>query len=510
MMKRKYTTKHRYAIKHILDREINSNMDETGKKRITSQVNITSGQFLRMVFTIALPVALQNLLTNTGSMVDTMMIGSIGETYVGAVGLCAQFSSLMLSCYWGLLGGGILFFSQYWGAKDEAGMTRSYGMMLVSMLTVGLIFGGLAVFAPAWVMSVYTDKVIYQEIGIQYLRIVGLAYPLQVFSTAMCGLLRSTERVRIPLIASIVSVCSNIFLNWVFIFGHLGAPAFGVRGAAMATVSAACINVAVILALCALRGFPYIFRVKAHFAWTRQSLGEFAKKCFPIICNELAIGISNLIINMVLGRQATEAIAALAVFRTIEGMVIAFFSGFSSASSVLVGNRVGAGEHEEAHWIANRCVYLCAGTILVVCLGIVAVHTPLLHLMGLRNASFDYATQMLVVYCVIAVLRMSNWISNDTCRASGDAITGTCMEIAFMYLLNIPMLCLAGLYWHAPFLLVFMCSYMDEPIRFVLMQFHMHSGGWVRPVTENGRTALPEFRRRHPLRLFWTKMGLKE
>ena len=83
---------------------------------------MTYKQFFKSVFAIAIPVALQNLLTTTGSMVDTMMIGSIGETSVGAVGLCAQFSSLMLSCYWGILGGGILFFSQYWGSKDEDGM----------------------------------------------------------------------------------------------------------------------------------------------------------------------------------------------------------------------------------------------------------------------------------------------------------------------------------------------------------------------------------------------------
>lgn len=480
-------------------------------KAVTAKYKpMTYGQLFKMVFAIAIPVALQNLLTTTGSMVDTIMIARLGETSVGAVGLCAQFSSLMFSCYWGLLGGGMLFFSQYFGAKDDKGINRSYGMMIVCMMFVGIVFGVLGTCFPEMVMNVYTDKQVYKEIGVKYLRIVGFAYPLQVYSMAASGLLRSTEHVHIPLIASITSVFTNMFLNWVLIFGNLGAPALGVQGAAIATLSAAVVNVTIVLTCSGVRGFKYLFQVTQHFKWDRVSLVIFLKKCFPIICNEVAMGIANLIINMVLGRQAVEAIAALAVFRTLEGIVISFFSGFSSAASVVVGTRVGAGKHEESFWIANRCVYICATTILVICLGLIGAHTPLLHVMGLDGASFNYATYMLIGYCVIAVLRMSNWISNDTCRASGDAITGTCMEIAFMFVMNIPLLCLAGLVWKLPFIVVFVFSYIDEPIRYVLMQIHMHSGGWIRPVTDKGLETLPEFRKNHPLKFFWTKMGLKQ
>lgn len=135
------------------------------------------GYFLRHIAIIAVPVALQNLLTTTGSMVDTIMLAKLGEKAVGAVGLCAQFSSLMFAGYWGFVGGGMLFFSQYWGAKDDDGITRSYGLTLLFMLSVGLLFACLALFAPEFVMRVYTDKPEIQKIGVSYLRIVGLAYP---------------------------------------------------------------------------------------------------------------------------------------------------------------------------------------------------------------------------------------------------------------------------------------------------------------------------------------------
>ena len=455
------------------------------------------GNFLRNLAVIAIPVALQNLLTTTGSMVDTMMIAPLGETSVGAVGLCAQFSSLMFSGYWGFVGGGMLFFSQYWGAKDEDGIDCSFGLTLVCMLASTSIFTCLALLAPELVMSIYTDKTAIQAIGVDYLSIVGFAYPMQVISMAMSALLRSTERVQIPLYAAIASVATNMCLNWVFIYGKFGIPAMGVRGAALATTCAAAVNMVVILILSRAQGYPYLFHFTKHFRWNGPFVRSYFVKCFPILCNEILIGVGNMVINIVLGRQSEEAIAAIAVFRTLEGLVIGFFSGFSNAASVLVGKSVGAGELDTAYERAKRLVLLCGCSIFVLCVTLLAVHRPLLSVMSLSGESLEIGTGLLMIYSVAAVIRMCNWTQNDTYRSAGDAAYGTILEISFMYALVLPCVCLTGLVWKAPFLLVFACCYIDEPIRFILMQVHMYSGKWVRPVTELGRAALPAFRQKH-------------
>ena len=368
--------------------------------------------FLRRVAVIAIPVALQNLLSTTGSMIDTMMIANLGQTEVGAVGLCAQFSSLMFSGYWGFVGGGMLFFSQYWGAGDDDGINRSYGLTLTCMMTVGLIFGLLGVLFPEAVMRLYTDKTSIQAVGVEYLRIVGFSYPLTVLSMAMASLLRCTDRVRIPLYGSIASVCTNICLNWVLIFGHLGLPA------------------------------------------------------------------------------PEEAIAALAVFRTLEGLVIGFFAGFSNASSVLVGTKVGAGKPDTAFARAWRLVYLCQLFIGLLGLALILLHRPILTLMGMSGESFRLAFGMVTIYICFALIRMGNWTQNDTFRAAGDATTGTVLEILFMWLMVLPLVWLTGMVWHAPTLWVFACCYMDEPIRYFLMQRHLFKGKWIRPVTAEGLQAL--------------------
>ena len=451
-------------------------------------------EFLAKVAVIAIPVALQNLLTTTGSMVDTMMISSLGQREVGAVGLCAQFSSLMFSGYWGFVGGGMLFISQFWGAKDEDGINRSYGLTLTCMMTVALLFCIGATAFPELVMRLYTDKEAIREVGVQYLRIAGFSYPLMVFSMAMAVMLRCTERVRIPLYGSVASVIANILLNWILIFGNLGMPAMGVRGAALATVLAQAIGICVIMILARIAGHPYLFAIKRHFSWNGELIPAYFKKCFPIIMNEVLIGVGNMVINVVLGRQPEEAIAALAVFRTLEGLVIGFFAGFSNASSILVGKEVGAGNLRLAYIRAWRLVYMCQLFIGMTCATLILLNKPILGLMGMKDESYRYAFGFLCIYGLAALIRMGNWTQNDTFRAAGDAVYGTVLEIVFMWAMLIPLVWLSGMKWHLPTLLVFAFCYCDEPIRYVLMQIHLFRGTWIKPVTPEGMGALEEFR----------------
>lgn len=446
--------------------------------------------FLKEIAVIAIPVALQNLLTTTATMVDTIMIAPLGELNVGAVGLCAQFSNLMLAGYWGFVGGSILFYSQYWGDKDYKGLERSYGLTIVCMMTVALIFGSLAVFAPQIIMNLYTDKVSVQTIGIEYLKIIGFAYPLQIFSIALSTILRSTQKVKIPLIASICSVATNIFLNWCFIYGNLGFEAMGVRGAALASLCASFVNVVVILIAALKTNFNYIFHFKNHFVWDRYHTKEYFQRCFPVICNEVLVGVGNMIINVVLGHQTEEAIAAVAVFRTLEGMLISFFAGFASASSVIVGTNIGSGHIDYAQKCAKRIIYLCGFCILCVSGTLLLLNKPILTTMGLSGVSYTYGKGLLCIFAVVSVIRLQNWAQNDTFRAAGDSKYGTILEIVFMYCMVIPGVLLAAYKFKFPFLIIFCFCYSDEIVRYFLMQKHMYSLKWIKPVTQTGKDAL--------------------
>lgn len=457
--------------------------------------------FLKGIAVIAIPVALQNLLTTTGSMVDTIMLATLGETTVGAVGLCAQFSSLFFSCYWGFIGGGTLFVSQYWGAKNSEGIRRSYGITMCLVVSVGIIFNILAVVFPQTVMGIYTDKQEIQQIGIDYLRIVGYAFPLQSITVVMSMLLRSIERVNIPLIAGIASVFSNCFFNYIFIFGKFGAPVLGASGAALGTVIASFVNLFILIVFVLVQKIPYALEFHRCFKWNKGFVATYFSRCFPILCNEGAMGISTVLINIVLGRQSAAAIAAIAIYRTIEGMVIAFFGGFSSAASILVGKDVGAGLHEDAQEKTVRIVYMTSAVIFVVCSCVMIFHTPLFTILGLSGESFEICTVLCLIYCVVAVIRMGNWQHNDCFRAGGDPTFGTIMEITFMYLMVIPCVYISYFVFHAPFYLVFALIYCDEPIRYVIMQKHLYSHKWIQPVSDKGMETIDAFREKYQVKM---------
>ena len=453
------------------------------------------GEFIRRTARIALPVALQNLLGVTSGMVDTIMLASQGSRAVGAVGLCAQYTTVMFSCYWGFMAGGMLFYSQYWGARDHDGIRRAYGTTLVFMMTVAFIFAGLALLKPELVMSIYTDKTAIRAIGVEYLRIVGYAYVFQVFVMCVSALMRSTERVRMPLAATICAVAVNIFLNWVLIFGRLGFEPMGVRGAALATTIASAFNVAALLLLAACRDYHYVFQVSGHFRWSVGWLKEYLQKSSFIIVNEVFVGAGLMGINIVLGHQSESAIAAVAVFRVLEGFVIAFFSGVSNAASVLVGKCIGAGDHVNAYRRAVRMVPLCAAMVLTVLLILIAVHKPLLHAMSLSGEAYRIGCGMLYIYAVASLLKMCNWTQNDTFRSAGETVYGTTIEILLMWLLELPGVYLAGMVFKLPVLWVFFFVYSGEPIWFWLMQKRLYSGRWIKPVTPQGRRAITAFRR---------------
>ena len=233
---------------------------------------------LKEIAVIAIPVAFQNLLSTTGSMVDTMMLATLGELTVSAVSMCAQFSTLFLNCYWGFVAGGTLFVTQYWGAGDEKGIRRAYGLSLCMILSIGMIFGILSLGFPQLVMGIYTNNPDVRAIGISYLRIVGWMFPIQSVTVAMSMLLRATEHPRIPLIGGILLVLTNCLCNYILIFGHFGAPVLGARGAALGTLAASCMNLGTLVAFVLIQRIPYALELHRCFSWNRSFVSEYFKR----------------------------------------------------------------------------------------------------------------------------------------------------------------------------------------------------------------------------------------
>ncbi len=457
-------------------------------------------EFFEGVMRIGMPVALQNLMTSTLSMIDSMMIGSVGETALAAIGMAGQWGSLLFSAYWGLCCGGTMFFSQYWGAQDLKGIRRAFSVTLMSMMVVGLIFCLLALLAPAWVLAIYTNDPDVQRQGAQYLQIMSVGYLAQVASMAMSGLLRSTENVKLPLFASLASIATNTFVNWLLIYGNWGLPALGVRGAAIASVLAAFVNLFILVAASAAQRNVLLDALKkvTHIQW--GFIGEFFQKSSPIIANELFYGFAVMAINMVMGRQGAANLSALTVFRTLEGLIFAFFGGLSNASSVMVGKSIGAGELDKGLRDAKRFALLCPAMSFLVCLIVLALRHPIVGLFGVSDSVAATVMGMLLIYTFTAPMRTSNYIQVNIFRSGGETRMGMFLEVGGIWLVGVPLVYLTGMVWHLPFLAIFSMFYVEDAIKCILEPLYLASGRWIRPVTPQGQAALEAFRRQRKQR----------
>ena len=450
--------------------------------------------FFKAVVTIALPIALQNFLSTTASMVDTIMIGSQGELSVAAVGICSQISSLFFSCYFGFAGGSLLFFSQYLGAGNHKGIIKTFGISMTCMLAVALIFAVTATTSPGFLLGIYTDKQNIIQVGIPYIRIVGFAYPLQVFAVLISFLMRSTERVKAPLISSILALITNFILNWILIYGRFGMPKMGAAGAAVGTLVSGIVNLIVLLTFLLRDKNTLVLKLREMFAWGDGFLKIYLNKCFPIICNELFYGIGQMLINVVIGRQNESAIAAMAAFRVLEGFVFAFFGGLADASSVVVGKEVGAGHHMKGYQYVKGFALLCPAITFCICAIGLTFNAPLLRLFGLGAEAMFYGKYMIMIYLAAGTIRTCNYIMNSCYRAGGESIFGTVLEIVCLFTISVPATWIAGMVLHLPFLAVFAFLYTDELIRLVFEVYYTRTGKWVKPVTEEGKAAVQQFR----------------
>jgi len=457
--------------------------------------------FLRLLCSVALPVALQSLISTSASMVDTVMLATLGETVVGSIGICGQFTYLVWSVYSGFMVAGTLFIAQYWGAKDEKKICASYGLMVAIVMAIGIAAGVMCFCSPYTIMALYTDKQVFWDVGARYLRFMAFSIPMQIYAACMSSMLRATERIRIPFNASMASLAANLIGNYLLIFGKFGLPRLGVDGAAIATLLSNAVNIGVMIVLAQKDRHPYLLRIRSHFVWERAFIRQYLAKCAPVLCNNLVMGIARMAINVIMGRQAAEAIAALAVFRTFESFVGSFNAGFNNSASILVGKEVGAGRHELAFRRAKQLITVIPIVILVCCGIFLCFHRPFLTAMSLSGESYEIGRSLLFAFSIVAAVRMPNWAMNDTFRSAGDAVYGTVMEIVFMYALVLPCMYICGMKMDLPFLFVFLAAYVDEPVRLIVMLRHNVSGRWIRPVTAEGMATIGAFREAHGIRM---------
>lgn len=451
--------------------------------------------FWKTTLALAIPIALQNMLTASFALVDTLMVGQLGEVALSSVGMAGQWNWLMNMMLFGICSGAAVFVSQYWGNKNTSGIHRVLGITTVSSLILSLVFMLVAVFAPEAVISIFNRDPAVVQSGAEYLRYAAFSYPAAALTVALCTVLRSVEKPWLPMIVSGVTTVLNAVMNYVLIF-----PAgLGVKGAALATCASAWLGVIIIVIASLIKKNILIASPRALFSFNKSFLFELVKKSAPVMVNETMWGMGTLCYQIIFSNMGYEQYAAITIVRTFENITFCFFIGLCSACCVMVGKSIGAGEIREAIRDSKRFNIIMPLTAVVLGALIIAFRAPLVSLFNLGQQvsgnTLQIAEAILIIYGVwVPARNVSYLLIVGIFRSGGDTATGMKWEMPILWLFAIPITFVCAYVFHLPFLAVYAIMYLCEDIPKIIIFFtHYFKGKWIKPVTEEGVRGFEEF-----------------
>lgn len=448
---------------------------------------IKDKSFYKLLFSITLPIAAQNFITFTVSLADSLMLGKVGEIALSGANLANQLFFILMIVTFGVTSAAMVFASQYWGKDDVYSMKRVITIMLRLAAVISAGASLLAICIPETVMSWYSDDPAVIEAGASYLRIIGWAYPFYSITNAMASVLRSAHIVKISIVIYLSSLIVNVSLNWVFIFGNLGAPEMGIEGAALATAIARCTEFVILLIYLSFFEKKVHYTVKDFFVPVKDYLGAFFKTGAPVVLNEAVWSIGTSILSMIIGHISTDFVTANSIANTIWQCVWVVVSGMGNATAVIIGNSVGMGEEKESILKkAKTIIALSAviGTFSSIIL--LLIRGPVINFYEISAETKALTYDLIVSYAAILILQsMSVQYVVGIFRGGGDTKMAAVIDVVFLWSVAIPLGAFTGLVlgWAPP--LVYLMLRSDELLKNIIGFFRLRSGKWIKDITVN-------------------------
>ena len=446
---------------------------------------IKDKNFYKVLFSITLPIAAQNFITFTVSLADSLMLGKVGEIALSGANLANQLFFILMIITFGVTSAAMVFASQYWGKDDIYSMKRVITIMLRLAAFISLVASALAICIPETVMSWYSDDLEVIEAGASYLRIIGWAYPFYSITNAMASVLRSAHVVKISIVIYLSSLIVNVSLNWILIFGNLGAPELGIRGAAIATAVARVVEFIILLI------YLTFFEKKIHYTFrdlfvpVKDYLGAFLKTGAPVVLNEAIWSIGTSALSMIIGHISTEFVSANSIANIIWQCVWVVVSGMGNATSVVIGNSIGRGENKEIILNKAKTIVLISAIMGVIsAFLLMIIRGPVINFYEVSAETKALAYDLIVSYAIIIVFQsMSVQYVVGIFRGGGDTKTAMFVDVFFLWTVAIPLGALVGLVlgWAPP--LVYIMLRSDEFLKNIMSFIRLRSGKWIRDIT---------------------------
>ena len=447
--------------------------------------------FYERLFRLTAPIALQNLITFSLGLIDTLMVSQLGNNEMAAVKTANVPVFLLISIVFGVQSGVGILISQYWGKRDHQNISRAIGVAAGLGVGLALVIALALFFWPVQIMDLMSNEHQLSVLGAPYLRIIGFSYVFNMLSSIYVSAQRSVENSSFGMKLFGMSTILNTGMNYLLIFGKCGFPMLGVEGAALATLLSRVAEFAVCL-FCALRSKVIPLDLKALLRPGWEMLRRFVKYASPVMGNELFWGLGNSLLTVVLGHMtiSVEFLAANAVMGNLNRLFLVVCFGLGAATAVMVGKAIGEGQSREELMALSKTlswVTVVVGTVLAV---IALVLVPLLFqpvifpLFELYDLSAHLATTLAVTgFACIPLHAYSISAVTGILRAGGDVFWSTALDLAPQWLVALPLTAVLALVLDADPWFVSLAIQAESFIKCPICLWRVRSKKWIHDVT---------------------------
>ncbi len=447
--------------------------------------------FYRSLFTLSLPMILQNLITFSVGLADNLMIGSLGDSAVAGVYAGSQLQTALQVLSTGVEGAILLLSAQYWGRGDCDRVRRIAAIGTRFSLVLGLIFTLCCACFPKPVIRLFNKDPGSVAAGAEYLFLLSFSFVFFCLTQALIASMRSVELTKIGVAVSLTSLCVNVGLNYLLIFGKWGFPAMGVKGAALATLIARMCETALVVCYVRLADRRLSMKLRHFLQRDNALLRDFVRYGMPVVAGQLVWGANLLCGNIILGRLFSESVTAAvtagaSLANTVNSMMYVAMNGLSGAVGVLIGKKVGSGKVDDMPSYANAVQLLFLGLGILTSLGFALIRCPFIGLYDISPEAASFASQFIGVLCFTCI---------GTCyqcpclfglvKSGGDVSFVFKNDTLFVFGVVLPSALITALCGCPPWV-VFLCLKCDQILKCPVAFFKIRKYNWMKNLTRQG------------------------
>lgn len=451
--------------------------------------------FYKNVFTLALPIALQSLISIGVNMLDNMMVGDLGEVALSATYCANSFISIYHIFCMGLGMGASVLVSRYWGMKKanpdhcetaNIALKQTIALMLRITLFLASIFALLTAIMPEKLMLMYNkEEAGIIEQGAIYFRWSVATYFFLGLSLVTTIVLRSVGQVKLPLFVSIGAFFVNFLANYIFIFGKFGAPKMEVAGAALGTLIARIFEASLILGYLLFKDKKIQFKIKDLFMKTGTLLREYIRICIPVLISDGILAFGNNSVTMVISRLGATFTAANSITGVTQQLSTVLIQGVSQAGAIVTGQTLGSGQKEKT--MKQGWLFLGLGLALgtVSALFITTFSGPIISFYKkITPETISIAKQLMTAISLIIVFQATNSImTKGVLRGGGDTTVLMVADNIFLWCVAIPLGYLAGFVFHFSPFWIYVCLKSDQILKTIWCVIRLRSGKWIKKIS---------------------------